>query len=92
MNDKKFLGGVKSGAIQSNYQPGLNFMGKGHGRRKGADDAKYAEGYAEAFGKKYGYAPGDYRCKCQRCGDEFDGDKRAYRCKRCAERVKELNG
>lgn len=26
--------------------------GKGSGRRKGADDAKYAEGYDRIFGKK----------------------------------------
>lgn len=33
----------------------------------------------------WGWAPGKYMGKCQDCGDQWlDGDKRAYRCERCA--------
>jgi hypothetical protein len=31
-----------------------------------------------------GYAPGDYICTCEACGIRFQGDKRAFKCKRCA--------
>lgn len=43
--------------------------------------------------KKYpigGYAPGNYQCKCCRCGAEFIGDKRAVECEPCALISKEL--
>jgi hypothetical protein len=33
-----------------------------------------------------GYAPGNYTCKCVRCGNQFEGDKRAYECLECAAR------
>lgn len=33
----------------------------------------------------WGWAPGTYMGRCQDCGDQWhDGDKRAYRCERCA--------
>ena len=32
-----------------------------------------------------GWAPGNYSCRCHRCGDEFIGDKQAMTCIRCAE-------
>lgn len=36
--------------------------------------------------KEYGYAPGDYMCKCRTCGQTTSGlDKRAITCKPCAE-------
>jgi hypothetical protein len=31
-----------------------------------------------------GYAPGHYICECISCGNEFEGDKRAYQCLDCA--------
>lgn len=31
-----------------------------------------------------GYAPGNYFCKCTDCGNEFEGDKRAFTCLECA--------
>ena len=31
-----------------------------------------------------GYAPGNYLCKCLDCGEQFQGDKRAYQCLPCA--------
>lgn len=31
-----------------------------------------------------GFAPGDYLCKCQTCGQQFQGDKRAFQCLNCA--------
>lgn len=34
--------------------------------------------------RKYGYAPGDYSCKCTMCEQEFTGDKRAGCCEPCA--------
>lgn len=37
--------------------------------------------------KKYpigGYAPGNYHCKCWKCGADFTGDKRAVECEPCA--------
>lgn len=36
--------------------------------------------------RDYGYAPGSYRCWCGMCAYGFDGDKRAIRCKSCAEK------
>lgn len=44
---------------------------------------------AQAFVDKYrkptgGYAPGNYTCKCCRCGAGFTGDKRAVTCFKCA--------
>lgn len=33
----------------------------------------------------YGYAPGHYFVICYSCLKQFDGDKRAIRCKACAE-------
>lgn len=33
----------------------------------------------------FGYAPGDYHCKCLTCKEDFHGDKRASVCKSCAE-------
>lgn len=36
--------------------------------------------------KPYGYAPGDYTSKCYSCQElKYDLDKRATRCKSCAE-------
>lgn len=36
--------------------------------------------------KRYGYAPGNYMCRCHRCGQVADGlDKRANCCRPCAE-------
>ena len=33
----------------------------------------------------WGWAPGNYMGKCPACGDQWmNGDKRAYRCERCA--------
>jgi hypothetical protein len=32
----------------------------------------------------YGYAPGNYQCKCVTCEKIFEGDKRASRCLECA--------
>jgi len=34
--------------------------------------------------KLLGYADGDYHCKCDTCGAEFSGDKRAFLCLPCA--------
>lgn len=34
--------------------------------------------------KKYGWAPGNYTCKCSECGCDFVGDKRASMCADCA--------
>jgi hypothetical protein len=31
-----------------------------------------------------GYAPGSYFCRCHVCGDQFEGDKRAFQCLPCA--------
>lgn len=31
-----------------------------------------------------GYAPGNYWSKCGNCGEQFSGDKRAVRCKKCS--------
>jgi hypothetical protein len=31
-----------------------------------------------------GYAPGSYHCKCFKCGEIFEGDKRAVECLPCA--------
>lgn len=31
-----------------------------------------------------GYAPGNYYCKCGKCGEQFMGDKRAVRCEKCS--------
>lgn len=33
----------------------------------------------------FGYAPGDYTCRCHVCGNEFAGDKRAVMCIACAD-------
>lgn len=33
----------------------------------------------------HGYAPGDYQCRCGKCAGLFIGDKRAVRCRVCAE-------
>lgn len=30
-----------------------------------------------------GYAPGNYYCKCSTCGNQFQGDKRAFQCEPC---------
>lgn len=35
----------------------------------------------------FGYAPGNYSCKCVMCSTEFVGDKRACRCETCAKRL-----
>ncbi|NBW08281.1 MAG: hypothetical protein EBR82_09660 [Caulobacteraceae bacterium] len=35
--------------------------------------------------KRYGYAPGNYMSKCLKCGKTTIMDKRAYRCRPCAE-------
>jgi hypothetical protein len=35
--------------------------------------------------RDWGYAPGDYYTFCRACGERFVGDKRAWRCKGCAE-------
>lgn len=32
----------------------------------------------------YGYAPGNYICRCNHCNDQFDGDKRSLHCLTCA--------
>lgn len=32
----------------------------------------------------YGFATGDYMCKCMTCGETFIGDKRAVTCLPCA--------
>lgn len=40
--------------------------------------------------KKYpigGYAPGNYQCKCRECKQVFIGDKRAFQCEPCAEKM-----
>jgi hypothetical protein len=34
--------------------------------------------------RNFGYAPGGYWVHCNDCGEKFDGDKRAWRCKSCA--------
>lgn len=34
-----------------------------------------------------GYAPGSYFCKCSVCGEQFEGDKRAFQCLPCAVRA-----
>lgn len=91
-HDHSVLKGVQTGAIPSSYQPGLNFVGKGDKVRQGIDKEKYVEGYKEAFGDSYGYKPGDVDHKCQRCHDTFKGSEDAFRCERCAARVRELNG
>jgi len=39
----------------------------------------------------FGYAPGNYTCKCVTCGTEFVGDKRAARCQGCAERLRAIH-
>ena len=31
-----------------------------------------------------GYAPGNYQCICESCGEKFIGDKRAVQCEPCA--------
>lgn len=31
-----------------------------------------------------GWAPGPYLCRCLRCAELFEGDKRAYSCADCA--------
>lgn len=33
---------------------------------------------------RFGYAPGNYSCRCQRCKSDFIGDKRASTCEPCA--------
>lgn len=35
----------------------------------------------------FGYAPGDYMCKCVVCDQTFVGDKRAVNCLECAVRA-----
>lgn len=35
--------------------------------------------------KNYGYAPGGYMTRCRTCGDTPIMDKRAWRCRPCAE-------
>lgn len=35
--------------------------------------------------RDFGFAPGDYLCWCGRCQGVFHGDKRAIRCKTCAQ-------
>lgn len=35
-----------------------------------------------------GYAPGDYDCRCVRCGEPFVGHKRATSCLPCAEKIR----
>lgn len=34
--------------------------------------------------KRGAWAPGEYLCKCGKCGEQFQGDKRAVRCADCA--------
>ena len=34
--------------------------------------------------RSYGYAPGDYFFRCNRCEQQKIGDKRALTCKNCA--------
>jgi hypothetical protein len=43
-----------------------------------------AERVREATGPLVGYAPGTYFCECNICGEQFEGDKRAYHCLPCA--------
>lgn len=38
---------------------------------------------------RYGWAPGDYLCKCYHCKEQFIGDKRATSCADCAYEAKE---
>lgn len=35
--------------------------------------------------KRYGFAPGNYMCKCHACGETHIADKRAQTCRSCAE-------
>lgn len=36
---------------------------------------------------RFGYAPGDYFCRCLTCDMSFVGEKRAHCCRECAERL-----
>ena len=36
----------------------------------------------------FGYAPGNYWCRCKGCDNTFSGDKRARRCEACARKAK----
>ncbi len=38
----------------------------------------------QRIGRVGGWAPGPYLGKCQNCGEEFNGDKRAFECLPCA--------
>ncbi len=38
---------------------------------------------------QWGYAPGGYNPLCDNCENRFDGDKRSWCCKPCAEKAKE---
>ena len=40
---------------------------------------------------QYGYADGNYFCKCRDCGCEYIGDKRAPRCFDCAKKLSTAN-
>lgn len=35
-----------------------------------------------------GFAEGNYICNCRTCKEQFVGDKRAWRCRRCAAEAK----
>ena len=37
---------------------------------------------------KFGYAYGGYWCRCNKCGERFDGKKRAWHCRECARAIK----
>lgn len=90
--DAKFLSGIKDGSIPSHYQPGLNFVGKGDKRRKGANDEAYREEYSKLFDGVHGYEPGDADCTCQRCQDSFKGKEGSYRCESCAQKHRAIHG
>ncbi|SER27254.1 hypothetical protein SAMN05216548_11452 [Faunimonas pinastri] len=36
----------------------------------------------------FGFASGGYWCRCGTCAEPFEGDKRAFRCKPCAQKAK----
>lgn len=39
----------------------------------------------------FGFAPGNYSCRCGACKAEFIGDKRAVRCEACARKAFSLS-
>lgn len=39
--------------------------------------------------RAYGFAPGNYLCRCGDCRERFSGDKRALRCEPCAQKLAE---